>query len=110
MNSIHILSPYKHCNQWVFDDPHKDLCKEPFVCGADTLLDVLTSNAKSCKLIFSSVPFPTATDVIENISQGFDGQEGTFYKHLQTGRELWLCPALLKYFSKPPQKIYLQVK
>ena len=25
-------------------------------------------------------------------------------------REGWLCPALLRYFSEPPAKLYIQVK
>ena len=44
MNSIRIISPYKYHGQWVFDDPQVGLVREPFVAGADTLIDRATAD------------------------------------------------------------------
>lgn len=110
MNALHLISPYKQNGQWVFDDPSKQLDKEPFVSGADTLLDLLTGNGSKCTLIFSDVKFPSAEHRLQSISTESDGSEGTFYRHVATKHELWLCPALLKYFALPPKEIFVQVK
>jgi hypothetical protein len=39
MNAINVISPYKHIGMWVFDDARVGLMQEPFVAGADTLID-----------------------------------------------------------------------
>lgn len=110
MNALHVISPYKQNGQWVFDDPSKQLDKEPFVSGADTLLDLLTDNGSECTLIFSDVKFPSAGHRLKIIYPESDEPEGTFYRHESTQQELWLCPALLKYFTLPPNEIFVQVK
>lgn len=108
MNQINTLYPYKYKGQWVFDDEAVGLVKEPFVAGADDMLDML-ANKKSCVLIFSKDPFPDATHSIRNIGQNIGGS-GTDYYSEELEHELWLCPALLKYFKEPPAKIYFKVK
>lgn len=106
MNAINVIHPYKYKGQWVFDDKSKDLDKEPFVAGADTLLDILTDNANECTVIFSKTKFPDAQFSLEKIEE--DGADGTFYKY--DNHMLWLCPALLKYFERPPRNISFQIK
>jgi hypothetical protein len=39
MNVINVIAPYKHQGMWVFDDPRVGLVQEPFVAGADTIID-----------------------------------------------------------------------
>lgn len=39
MNAINIIAPYKHRGMWVFDDERVGLHQEPFVAGADTMID-----------------------------------------------------------------------
>jgi hypothetical protein len=39
MNAISVIAPYKHHGKWVFDDPRVGLLQEPFVAGADTMID-----------------------------------------------------------------------
>ena len=51
-NSIFVIKPCKWEGMWVFDDPNVGLVKEPFVGGADTIID-------------------RAIDHIPNASQGF---------------------------------------
>ena len=38
-NSIFVIKPYKWEGFWVFDDPSVGLVKEPFVGGADSIID-----------------------------------------------------------------------
>jgi len=112
MNQINVINPYKYHGQWVFDDESKGLDKEPFVAGADTLIDTLTGGlTDSCQIIFSKDAFPTANFVVDKVDAGPAG--GTNYKYNavnNTTHKLWLCPALLKYFSNPPNNIHFQIK
>ena len=39
MNAINVIAPYKHHGMWVFDDPRVGLNQEPFVAGADAMID-----------------------------------------------------------------------
>jgi hypothetical protein len=39
MNEINVIQPYKHYDMWVFDDPTVGLAREPFVAGADAMID-----------------------------------------------------------------------
>ena len=38
-NAINVIKPDKWNGMWVFDDQRVDLDKEPFVAGADTMID-----------------------------------------------------------------------
>ena len=62
MNAINVIKPYRWEGMWVFDDPKVDLEKEPFVSGADEIIDLLVegidSAEKGFRLIFSATPFP----------------------------------------------------
>jgi hypothetical protein len=62
MNAINIIAPYKWHGMWVFDDPHVGLVQEPFVAGADTMIDRVVADIPDAEhgftLIFSSTPFP----------------------------------------------------
>jgi len=111
MNQIMVINPYKYHGQWVFDDEAKELDKEPFVAGADTLLDILTNNASNCQIVFSKDEFPDYDLKVEKVGPGMGN--GTDYKfYFNNGQQhwLWLCPALLKYFNDPPQTIYFKLK
>jgi hypothetical protein len=62
MNALFVIFPYKHHGVWVFDDERVGLIHEPFVAGADAILDVLTADLpradQGVKLVFSAAPFP----------------------------------------------------
>lgn len=108
-NQIMVIKPYKWEGMWVFDDDHVGLDKEPFVAGADTLIDVAVARKgiadadRGFLLLFSADPFP-----------GFDMElqwcrremNGNVYRWNEM--EGWLCPALLKYFPAAPPRIYAQ--
>jgi hypothetical protein len=48
MNELHVIAPFKHHGMWVFDDPKVGLAQEPFVAGADTIIDGMTQNIFAC--------------------------------------------------------------
>ena len=63
MNALNIIHPYKYEDEiWVFDDVKKDLIQEPFVFGADEIIEKYVAPFKSPEagfsLLFSAMPFP----------------------------------------------------
>jgi hypothetical protein len=62
MNAINVIAPYKWHGMWVFDDPRVGLIQEPFVAGADTMIDRVVADIPDAEhgftLIFSTTPFP----------------------------------------------------
>lgn len=110
-NAIYVIKPYKWEGLWVFDDPNVGLVKEPFVGGADTMIDVATApipNAtKGFLAIFSASDFPDAQIVLERVRED---RGGNVYRWKEKELEGWLCPALLRYFAEPPAQLFIQVK
>jgi hypothetical protein len=110
MNVLFVIFPYKQHGVWVFDDERVGLIREPFVAGADAILDVLTANLpqaeQGVKLVFSAAPFPgyTARFVLERSEYG-----GNWYRWPEKGMEGWLCPALFKYFDQAPPELFVSV-
>jgi hypothetical protein len=111
MNSIIAIHPYKYEGMWVFDDPTVDLRQEPFVCGADTIIDRMVREIPNADrgftLVFSSQPFPGYQAELEWARAEMSGN---WYRSEALGMEGWLCPALLKYFASPPKKLYAQFR
>ena len=109
MNSLFAIAPYKFNGFWVFDDPSVDLRQEPFVSGADLIMDLLTEQIpdaeKGFKLVFSPQPFPGFTARFDWNREEFGGN---WYAWAERGIEGWLCPALFKYFETAPKEIYVQ--
>jgi hypothetical protein len=62
MNTINVIAPYKSLGMWVFDDPRVGLVQEPFVSGADSMIDRVVADIPDAvhgfTLIFSGTPFP----------------------------------------------------
>jgi hypothetical protein len=118
-NAINVIKPYKWNGMWVFDDERVDLDKEPFVAGADTMIDTAVAmkgiqNADhGFVLVFSEYPFP---DAEMEISWLREESAGNVYKweFEKNGEprvmEGWLCPALNLYYPDAPKKLYLQFR
>ena len=110
-NAIMTIHPYKHEGLWVFDDETTGLVKEPFVSGADDIIERMVAGipnaAKGFNLIFSAAPFPGFDLELDWRRQEFDGN---WYYAAQLDMEGWLCPALFKYFDAAPEKLYAQFK
>jgi hypothetical protein len=68
-NSIFVIKPYKWEGLWVFDDANVGLVKEPFVGGADTMIDVATAHIPDAEegflAVFSANYFPNAQIILE---------------------------------------------
>lgn len=105
-----VIKPYRWEGMWVFDDPAVGLVREPFVDGADTMIDVATAHlpnaAQGFLAVVSASRFPDAQIVLEWVRE--DG--GNVYRWAEKSLEGWLCPALLRYFEQAPAKLHLQVK
>ena len=110
-NFLRVISPYKYESSWVFDDPDADLFREPFVLGADIILDWLTDSIPNAEqgflLYFAPGPFPGFRQVLHWVREEY---EGNWYKLDDPPMEGWLCPALLKYFDEPPKQIYVKAE
>ena len=108
-NSIFVIKPYKWNGMWVFDDENAELEREPFVAGADTMIDQvlamkgLANPEAGFRLIFSAGEFPQYDVRFDWVREG-DG--GNWYKWEEFQMEGWLCPALFKYFEKAPKHIF----
>ena len=111
MNSILVIHPYKYEGLWVFDDARVGLVQEPFVSGADTIIDKMVADipnaANGVTILFSANPFPGSQ--FEFIWRR-EEMGGNWYFSSQHEMEGWLCPALFRYFESAPRHIYAQVK
>ena len=110
-NSIMTIYPYKYQGVWVFDDDIVGLIREPFVSGADDIIDKMTLDYPNAEqgfcLIFSQIPFPG-----HQLELTWSREEagGNWYYSKMLDMEGWLCPALFKYFDSTPPNIYAQFK
>jgi hypothetical protein len=105
------IHPYKQEGVWVFDDPAVDLVAEPFVAGADVLIDKMVEHIPDAEagvtLVFSADPFPGYQHEFERRREEYGGN---WYWSPAYQMEGWLCPALFKYFAEAPEKLFVQVK
>ena len=115
-NALYTMRVYRHDGMWVFDNPAADLIKEPFVAGADTVFDEIaygydkkfeTSDTIKIDILFSSNQFPGWEHMCEHTGKQYDGNTyvmcATDIPTLKN-HDLWLCPALFKYFPTPPHR------
>ena len=111
MNSILLISPYRHHGSWVFDDPATGLVKEPFIAGIDTMIDQLVAGIpdaeRGFRAFFSATAFP-GYQVKLTWRRAETG--GNWYFSEKFGIEGWLCPALYKYFDQAPAEIYVKAE
>ena len=104
MNAILMIHPYRSEGVWVFDDARVGLVKEPFVAGADTILDRMVEGipqaAHGVTVLFSAARFPGSRHELERRREEFGGN---WYFSPEFGIEGWLCPALFRYFEPRPR-------
>ena len=110
-NTLMVIYPYKYQGMWVFDDEAVGLIREPFVSGADDIIEKMVTHIpdaeKGFNLIFSAVPFPGYQAEFERREEEFGGY---WYYFRQLDMQGWLCPALFEYFEEAPLKPYAQFK
>ena len=95
----------------MFDDDKVGLQREPFVSGADTIIETLVQGIPDADsgftLLFSASPFPGYQAAFEWRREEMGGN---WYFSPDLNAAGWLCPALLKYFDEAPEKIYAQFR
>jgi hypothetical protein len=112
-NQIMTIKPYRWEGMWVFDDDRVGLHREPFVAGADKIIDAVVAEkgivdaARGFVAVFSGDRFPGADVELTWLRHESGGDVYRWEGHDMEG---WLCPALLKYFPRAPDKIYVQVR
>lgn len=110
-NQIRVIRPYRFHGQWVFDDESVGLDREPFVAGADDMIDRVTVDIPNARkgflMLFSEDPFPGHQLQLRWLREEMGGN---VYAWNEQNMEGWLCPALLRYFQEAPGKIYVQIK
>lgn len=111
MNSIMVIFPYRNHQTWVFDDERVGLVQEPFISGVPEMINILVQDIpnieESFKLLFSANPFPGYQAELIWLREEFGGH---WYRWNEKNMEGWLCPALFKYFSDAPNKIYCKAE
>lgn len=108
-NFLFVIQPYWHAGTWVFDDDEKGLIKEPFVSGVPEMIDTLVEEIPAAhdgfRMTFSAQPFPGYQRELLWVRADFNGN---WYRSDDPPMEGWLCPALLKYFEEPPERLYVR--
>jgi hypothetical protein len=110
------LHPYLYpgTDCWVFDDERTGLKEEAFVLGTSEMISRVVEHKK--------IPNAATGFLLSFSDQPFDGHDverlwvrsqvggGDWYEGDVLGEpmENWLCPALLLYFEKPPQRLYVR--
>ncbi|MBI1827308.1 MAG: hypothetical protein HY287_03905 [Planctomycetes bacterium] len=111
MNAIMVIFPYRHQDTWVFDDESVGLRQEPFVWGADEIIDRMVAEIPAAgngfRLLFSPTPFPGHQYSLRRLSEEFGGN---WYVCEELNMQGWLCPALFRYFDHAPERIYISVE
>lgn len=100
--------------QWVFDDSDVELTQEPFVAGADLIMDELVKTYKSPQNGFKLFIREAVPDDIENAIECIHSEKLThpligdsnYYRCSTLNRRIWLCPALYRYISYTPQVLW----
>jgi hypothetical protein len=110
-NAIMVIAPYRDHGTWVFDDASAGLVKEPFVAGVPEMIDVLVKDIpnadKGFRLLFSAKPFPGHQKELTWL-RGDSG--GNYYALNDPPMEGWICPAMFKYYTKAPTKLYVKAE
>jgi len=106
-----VIHPYRESATWVFDDPRAGLVQEPFVSGADEIIDRMVAHLPHAEfgftLLFSAHPFPGHQLVLTWVREEY---EGNWYRAESLAMEGWLCPALFRYFESAPPRIYAEFR
>ena len=111
-NSIFVIYPFRKHGTWVFNDEVKNLVEEPFVFGADIIINKIVNdiNCQQCKFIFSTSELPEYDTVLEKVNTNSKINIGTYYRCSKTKLVGWLCPALSLYYKESPEKIYVKIE
>jgi len=109
-NSIHRVLVRAVDGLWVYDDPSFGVQEQPFVFGANLILEKMVDRVEGIRdrlnLVFSSIPFPGSEHCLEFVREE---TEGFVYRWEDEKLQGWMSPSLRNYFPDPPPKIFLQL-
>ena len=109
-NSIHRVLVQAVDGLWVYDDASFGVREQPFVFGADLILEKMAAQVEGIgdrlNLVFSSIPFPGSEFCLGFVREE---TEGFVYRWEEKNLQGWLSPSLRNYFPEPSPKIYLQL-
>jgi hypothetical protein len=110
-NAIMVIAPYRDKGTWVFDDAAAGLVQEPFVAGVPEMIDLLVKDIpnadKGFRLLFSARPFPGHQKELKWL-RGDSG--GNYYALDDPPMEGWICPAMFRYYSTAPKRLYVKAE
>lgn len=109
-NKMQVLRLYRHQGTWAFDDPQHKLRAEPFVLGAEDMIESMVEEydeyLNEVTLVFSDSEFPGA----RWFRLEYEQFGGAWYTD-EKGNQGWLCPAMFCYFPEgPPARLWAEVQ
>ena len=106
-NSQTVLNVQWNGLNWVFEDPRRGADQEPFVAGIAAILERAARHIyeprKGFVFTLARKPFPGCTVELDCLREEYGG---CWYRWTAEGLEGWFCPALFRYFSDAPPKLY----
>lgn len=109
-NSIFRILTRREDGLWVFDDGRFGVVAQPFVFGADLILEKMAAESgvqgERLNAVFAAFPFPGSEHTLKFVREE---TEGFMYRWEEQNLQGWLSPSLLNYFNEPPDKIFLQL-
>jgi len=117
-NAIYVIFPYNRGGAWVFDDATRNVANEPFVAGANTMIDValqlkgIKNGMRGFRMTFSADMFPDHDFVLTQVGPSGTGTDYTL--ELDVGDEHvvmegWLCSVLNRYINPSPFHLYVRI-
>ena len=109
-NSIFRILIRRKDGVWVFDDKRFGIVEQPFVFGADLILEKMAAQSgvsgECLNAVFAGIPFPGSEYTLRFVREE---TEGFMYRWEGVNLQSWLSPSLKNYFPEPPAGIYLQL-
>jgi len=109
-NSIHRVLVRAVDGLWVYDDASFGVKEQPFVFGADLIIDKMVAGMEGVQdqvnVLFSGIPFPGSEYCLEFLREE---TKGFVYRWQDHNLQGWMSPTLRNYFPDPPPKIFLQL-
>ena len=94
----------------MFDDERFGIVAQPFVFGADLILEKMAAQSglsgERLNAVFAAFPFPGSEHSLKFVREE---TEGFMYRWEEQKLQGWLSPSLNNYFPEPPAEIYLQL-
>jgi hypothetical protein len=98
------IKPYTQGRLWFFDDFKNGLVKEPLTDGVPQVITKACQKSslnQNIQIHFSNFEF---SEFVLDFQKPL--RNGNVYRWKKEGLKCWFCPALFKYFSVAPKRIW----